>query len=182
MSLILESDVSLLNGPGLPASTALFSDDKVYRYRLDRRWGAADPLVVVMLNPSTADAHTNDPTVAKCIRYARRWQAGGLIVLNIFALRSTDPAALYQHPDPVGPHNDDVIAEVLRTTDRHGTVAAWGVHGALRDRGRHVTTLLRRHGALHCLKVTKDGHPGHPLYLRDNALMIPYDGPGETVG
>ncbi len=182
MSLILESDVSLISGPGLPTSTALFSDDKVYRYRLDRRWGDADPLVIVMLNPSTADAHTDDPTVAKCVRYARRWGAGGLTVLNLFALRSTDPRALYQHPDPVGPANDQVITEVLGK-DRHACVAAWGVHGAHLDRGRHVADLLRRHGAVHCLKTTKDGHPGHPLYLRDNALMVPFDGlptPGST--
>ncbi len=175
MALILESDRSLLNGPGLPSSTALFSDDRVYRYKLERRWSNDAPLVIVMLNPSTADAHTDDPTVAKCARYARRWHAGGLIVLNIFALRSTDPRALYGHTDPIGPANDDVIADVLRE-DRHGTVAAWGVHGEHLDRGRQVAALLRRHGAVHCLKTTKAGHPGHPLYLRDNALMVPFDG------
>ncbi len=172
--MILETDTTLLDGPGQSSGTALFSYDHVYRYRLTRRWGPEDPVVFVMLNPSTADAFTVDPTVAKCIRYARRWGAGGVTVLNLFAYRSTDPRGLYTHPDPVGPANDQVITDTL-SEDRHAVVAAWGVHGALHNRGHAVAELLHRHGAVHCLDITKHKHPGHPLYLRDDALLIPYD-------
>ena len=94
-------------------SGATFSDDGVYRYRLWREWDADLPsCLFIMLNPSTADATQDDPTIRRCIDYARRWGFGRLEVGNLFALRSTDPKALYAADDPVGPDNDDALMEM----------------------------------------------------------------------
>lgn len=89
-------------GPA-PGRAAVLSPCGRYRYELTRRW-APGPLVGwVMLNPSRADAHTDDPTVRRCVGFAHRWGYGGLIIRNLYALRATDPAALADHLDPVGP-------------------------------------------------------------------------------
>lgn len=152
-------------------SAAGFSECGAYRYWLKRTWDDSLPVVVfLMLNPSTADHEKNDPTVARCCAFAAAWGAGGLVVLNLFALRSTDPRALYAHPDPVGPANDAVI---WQATAGRQVVAAWGCHGAYRDRDLAVMNQLA-HRPVECLKLTKDGHPGHPLYLRADSVPMPY--------
>src|SRR5690349_18454685 len=109
-------------------SSASFSDDMVYRYRLGRCWDPLlPPMVFVMLNPSTADHNQNDPTVERCERRARsRVGIGGLEVVNIFALRSTDPMALYKHSDPVGPENDMSIVTAAKSSGI--VVCGWGKH------------------------------------------------------
>ena len=124
-----------------------------------------------MLNPSTADASKNDPTVRRCIGYAMDWGFDALEVVNIFALRSTDPAALAVDDDPVGPRNTAAIVRAARRSVL--VVAAWGVHGGLGDRGAEV---LRRLGAtcdVRCLGITRAGFPKHPLYLPRTAQPIP---------
>jgi hypothetical protein len=156
-------------------ATATFSPDRVYRYRLTRHWDdTRPPACFIMLNPSTADAFTVDPTVRRCLAFARAWGAGGLLVLNLFALRSTDPAVLRTHPDPVGPDNDTVLRHAL--TGVHGpVVAAWGVHGTHGGRAQHVTGLLEACGVnVLCLGATKAGHPRHPLYVPGTAPLVPY--------
>lgn len=164
--------------PGLgEEATATFSPCRTYRYALTRRWACWPLAAFVMLNPSTADAFVLDPTVRRCVNFAHRWGAGGVLILNLFALRSTDPKALYSHPDPVGPVNDAVIAERL-SSDKCGppvaVVAAWGVHGVLNGRAGQVATLLRAWGVEPvCLGVTKGGHPRHPLYVRGDTAAIP---------
>lgn len=167
--------------PGLladDAATAMFSPCRTYRYMLTRTWGAAAPAVFVMLNPSTADAFVPDPTVRRCQSFARAWGAGGLVVLNAFGLRSTDPAALRSHPDPVGPDNDAAIAAVLSWYDKCFVVVAWGVHATLGGRNRAVLELLRVKGVEpKCLAVTADGHPRHPLYLPKTSTPGPYVSP-----
>ena len=158
--------------PGMPAleSTASFSACGTYRYDLTRHWGD-DPMVVwVLLNPSTADAERDDPTIRRCIGFAKQWGHGGLVVLNLFALRSTDPKALYHHPDPVGPDNDATITRWLDRDDVRRVVVAWGAHGALHDRYRAFAelALATRRIALRraqCLGRTQKGQPRHPLYL-----------------
>lgn len=152
--------------------------DNRYRYALTRDWDTTRPRVTfVMLNPSTATATATDHTIRKCRAYARSWGGGGLLVLNLFALRATDPAALQRHPDPVGPDNDAVLTAQLTDprTDPHRVVVAWGTHGVLRGRDRHVLDLLHRHGiSAQCLTVTKDGHPGHPARLAAALPLITY--------
>ncbi len=150
-------------------STARFSACERYRYELTRVWDSAATLAAfVLLNPSTADAHRNDPTVTRCINFARAWGYGGLAVGNIFAWRSTDPAGLRACEDPVGPDNDTALIEIARRA--RIVVCGWGVHGWLHGRGTIVRALLEREGVeLHVLGRTKDGHPRHPLYLPSDA-------------
>ncbi len=155
----------------IEARLALFDPARTYRYLLEHRWGSAPPMVLVMLNPSTADATREDPTMRRALRFARREGCGALIVVNLFALRATDPAALTQHPDPVGPDNDQILcAAVGRGTP---IVAAWGTHGTLRGRDRAVLRLLAP-ARLSCLGLTAGGQPRHPLYLPANTPLADY--------
>ena len=145
-------------------SGAVFSDCRQCRYRLWLQWDEQPPAVFVMLNPSTADEIENDPTVERCERRARAMGYGGLRVANIFALRSTDPQALYGHHDPIGQQNDAAIIESV--TGSGIVVCAWGSHGNLNKRGEHVLQLLRAAGITpHYLKLNRDGTPQHPLYI-----------------
>ncbi|MBY0439350.1 MAG: DUF1643 domain-containing protein [Burkholderiales bacterium] len=155
---------------------AAFSRDRQYRYRLWRHWDLSrPPLLMIMLNPSTADEERNDPTVERCERRARANGFGGLLVANIFALRSTDPKALYVHPSPVGRQNDAAILAMAREAGR--VVCAWGVHGALHDRGLRVASRLRQAGlTLGVLGLTRDGHPRHPLYMASATEVVQWDG------
>lgn len=145
-------------------SDAVFSSCETYRYVLSRSWAMTLPDVCfIMLNPSTADHAVDDPTIRRCLDFARQWGYGSLQVVNLFALRATDPQALRQVTDPVGPANDQAIVEAARTADR--VVVAWGVHGSWRQRDATVCRLLEGTPLYH-LGLTKDGQPKHPLYLR----------------
>lgn len=161
---------------------AVFSPGERYRYALGRKLGtfpdvARAPVWVVafiMLNPSTATAEVNDPTITRCMRYAVRWRATHLIVGNAFAYRSTDPKQLRAPGvEPVGRDNDAVLAAIARCADL--VVCAWGVDGKLRDRGKAVRQLLIAHGARpNALRITKHGHPQHPLYLKSDLEALPW--------
>ena len=147
---------------------AIFSGNDLYRYRYVLRRGLPegphDSIVFVMLNPSTADEIANDPTVERCVRRAEQWGYCELIVLNLFALRSTDPNALDYADDPVGPDNDRFLEWYLGRADC--VVAAWGVNGGLIRRDKHVRDIMDSLGVLPlCLGTTKAGHPRHPLYV-----------------
>lgn len=161
-----------LHGDG----SALYDESLTYRYRLSRVWDRhGGRLLFVMLNPSTATAEVLDPTVARTVRWARSWGFGSLEVVNIFALRSTDPSALRGHSDPVGEHNDRCIEAAASAADL--CVAAWGVHGSLSGRALEVVSLLqRRNIPLHVLGTTRDGHPRHPLYLPNSVTASPWSG------
>lgn len=158
------------DSPIVPTGSAVFSPDRTHRYALAREWDASrPPAVFVMLNPSTADAFVMDPTVTRCRNFARTWDCGGLLVLNAFALRSTDPRGLRTHPDPVGVDNDRVISAVFAAGEVGPVIVAWGSDPTLLRSGRtgQLLTLLREHDLTpQCLGTTKDGHPRHPLYVR----------------
>jgi hypothetical protein len=156
-------------------SGAIFSPCGQYRYRLWRTWNAHRPTITfVMLNPSTADDARNDPTVERCQRRAQAMGYGGLRVANVFALRSTDPAALYAAEDPVGPDNDAAILALAGEAAL--VVCAWGTHGQLRGRGQAVLRLLRSAGArAHHLGLNADGTPKHPLYVGYDIAPRPLD-------
>ncbi len=173
--------------PNLIRSEALFSTDRRYRYTLERRWDESRwPAMFCCLNPSVADETRNDPTVTRCINYARAWGYGGLLMLNIFAYRGTDPKVLKQAEDPVGPENDYWIR---KSAERAGIIlCAWGNHGLLKNRGSEVARLLQREEplaigmqvpagtlvttqftaikGLHHLGLTGANQPRHPLYLK----------------
>ena len=149
---------------GRTRSQAVYSPCMGYRYALTRVWDAAPPLVCVMLNPSTATELANDPTIHRCEVRARRGGFGGLRIANLYGFRATDPRALRQVADPVGPDNDRVLLSLLAGAG--AVLAGWGTHGAWQDRGAGVARLLRDSGAaLVTLGQTKDGHPRHPLYV-----------------
>ncbi|TVQ30888.1 MAG: DUF1643 domain-containing protein [Phycisphaeraceae bacterium] len=156
---------------------AEFDPTGKYRFRLWRRWRRAGPAAVfIMLNPSTADAQRNDPTVRRCIGFAHDWGYAGVEVVNIFALRSTLPAALLAIRDPVGPGNDRRILAAARRAHRAGApvVAAWGNHGALHGRGGAVLGYLDGAGiAPVTFGLTGAGHPRHPLYTPAAATLTP---------
>lgn len=157
----------------LCTASATFSEDGTYRYLLTRIWGERPSVTWVMLNPSTADETVNDPTITRCINFSRRWGCTGLSVVNLYALRSTDPAALAVHPDPVGPENDRIIAENCRPPQM--VIAAWGSGFRQQDRPSEVAAIFTATGRkLLCLGVTKDGHPRHPLYVRGDTTPMPY--------
>ena len=122
-------------------------------------------VLFVMLNPSTADAETDDPTIRRCAGFARRWGFRELAVANLFALRATNPRELWRASDPVGPENDQHLVEMSSRAD--AVIAAWGAHGVYRNREQHVLRLLN--GTVEYLGLTKQGHPRHPLYLRADA-------------
>lgn len=135
-----------------------------YRYTLSRVWNDSLPKVMFIgLNPSTADDKEDDPTIAKCIRFAKNWGFGSLTMMNLFAFRATDPDVMKAAEDPVGSANDDVLLSVAFNADL--IVAAWGVHGTHLGRSAEVKAMFPE---LHYIKLTKAGHPGHPLYLKEN--------------
>jgi len=143
--------------------SAILSACGLYRYRLERTWDdEASKVAFIMLNPSTADAETDDPTIRRCIGFAKSWGFGGLIVGNLFALRSTDPMFLYSHSDPVGPDNDAHLRSIAICAEQ--VVFAWGNHGLFQERGRVVAEMLDDRN-ISALNITGKGQPGHPLYV-----------------
>jgi hypothetical protein len=161
-------------------ASAVFSEDRVYRYRLDRRWDtatlatAARTLNIIGLNPSTADEREDDPTIRRCISFAKAWGFGSLVMTNLYALRGTDPFVLRLQKasgrDIVGPENDHHLLKAAREANR--VVLAWGTHGTLLDRDTRVIQMLAPHVELWCFGVTYAGHPRHPLYLRRDTEAV----------
>ena len=165
--------------------SAIISDDQQYRYRLTRDFGmvGVDTCCFIMLNPSTADAEQDDPTIRRCIGYAKALGCGELTVVNLFAYRSTDPKALYgmSKQMAIGPDNDRHIAEACNASGI--VICAWGNHGNLFKRSDEVLKLvMAQHGARPmALKVGKTGQPSHPLYLKADAKPFPIFGTKEVV-
>lgn len=153
---------------------AMISLDGVYRYRLSRTWdGRKIPLVWIMLNPSTADALLDDPTIRRCMSFSKRDGAGGIEVVNLFAFRAADPKALSVAADPIGPDNDRWIKEILSPHSR--AICAWGGHGNYRGRAIDVTRRLHESGLrLQCLGITANGQPMHPLYIKGDQPFQDY--------
>jgi hypothetical protein len=119
--------------------------------------------MIIGLNPSTADEVDDDPTVTRCIAYAKAWGYGGLCMGNLFAFRATNPSKMREAEDPVGPGNDEWLKKLAK--DAGVVVAAWGNGGAYLERSSAVMRLIPN---LHCLKMTQVGEPAHPLYLKAN--------------
>jgi hypothetical protein len=162
--------------PTLTGETgAVFSDCEVYRYSLWRRWSPGPRLFIVIgLNPSTADAEADDPTIRRCISFAKRELADMFVMLNLFALRSTDPAGLLRDPEPIGRDNDETIwrwLNMLGSSEVSGVaVAAWGNHQTAKARADKLFDPQgMTAGELKCFGVNKDGSPKHPLYLKGTA-------------
>lgn len=157
--------MSTVYPPGPVRRAAVMSSDGLYRYSLVRRWGRGAPATFVMLNPSTADAERDDPTIRRCVGFARAIGADGLIVLNLYAYRATKPADLWLAEDPVGPDTDRVLEQraTIAASKGEPLIAAWGAN-ARPDRVAQVLELPGM-SALTALGVTSYGAPRHPLYL-----------------
>jgi hypothetical protein len=162
---------------------ALFDPTHTYRYRLWRVWNDALPRVAfVLLNPSTADADRDDPTIRRCVGFARAWGFGGVEVVNLFAYRATHPADLRRCAaadggDPVGPENDAHLAAVFSAAGL--VVAGWGVHGSLLGRAAAVRAAGLLPASAVCLGCTKSGEPRHPLYVRADQAPTRFFAGGE---
>ncbi len=153
--------------------SAVISDCGRYRYVLQRSLGGFlrwhRPMLFIMLNPSTADAMVDDPTIRRCISFAKREGMTHLTVVNLFALRATDPRELELAHDPVGPENDRHLEEQVGKHRNGSVVAAWGAHEFAK---RRAAAVLAKFGPLHCLGLTKAGHPRHPLYVKGDQPLV----------
>lgn len=149
-----------------------------YRYRLWRQWTPGRRVVWIMLNPSTADASLDDPTIRRCMGFTKEWGIGGIEVINLFALRSSSPKDLLTHGSPMGIHNDHIIMEALCTAKvvSGNVIAAWGaLKPRFVKRALHVVAMCTEVGIdLLCLGQTKGGHPRHPLYVRKDQKREEY--------
>lgn len=156
--------------------SAIISDCGTYRYQLSREshdiYATRGPALFIMLNPSTADASLDDPTIRRCRSFAKSWDCAGIVVANLYALRATDPKQLWLHGDPVGPENDYYLQKLAK--EHETVVCAWGAN-ARPDRVDAVKRIFS--GRLHrlmCLGITKDGAPRHPLYVRGDQQLIEF--------
>ncbi|MBE9177656.1 DUF1643 domain-containing protein [Oculatella sp. LEGE 06141] len=150
---------------------ATFDVTGTYRYSLWRSWETVAPQVAfVMLNPSTADARTDDATIRRCIRFAQTWGYGSLEVVNLFALVATHPTQLQMRVDPVGAENDQyLLAAGQRATT---IILAWGNWGKLYQRDQAVLQLLAPYANLYCLGMNQTGQPRHPLYVKAKSALV----------
>jgi hypothetical protein len=164
-SLFAENDQAQISG-------AVFSKCRTWRYVLWRRWKEGTPAVFIGLNPSTADETEDDPTIRRCIGFAKDWGYSALYMLNLFGVRATNPKGIHVF-DPIGPQNDAILLDFCRTAGIR--VAAWGIHGTYLGRDQTVTAALTRAGiTLSCLGRTRGGQPRHPLYLPKNTIIEGY--------
>ncbi|MHB8595182.1 MAG: DUF1643 domain-containing protein [Ktedonobacteraceae bacterium] len=154
-------------------SGAVFDKTNTYRYALWRAWSLDHPQITfIMLNPSTADAQRNDPTISRCIAFAQCWGFGALEVVNLFAYKATHPSDLLKAANPVGEENDRFLLQALSRSSC--LVAAWGTKGTLLARDKQVLQLLGHWRQVYCLGTTRDGHPLHPLYVSRNTIPIAF--------
>ena len=155
--------------------TAILSDDGMYRYTLRRTWVEGLPhALIIMLNPSTADALKDDATIRSLIRLLYALGYGGFVVVNLYAFRSTNPAGLTEIVDPIGPKADNFICYEIENA--YVVVVAWGASKyAGQERIAEVIRMIQsRHEAVYCFGTTKAGHPRHPLYVKSGTELEPF--------
>ena len=148
--------------------SAVFSKCRKYRYSLTRSWNSADGYVLFIgLNPSIADETIDDPTLTRCINFAKDWGYGGLIMVNLFAYMSTYPTDLKKVKLPIGNNNNKHILKNHQKSQL--TVAAWGNDGHFLKRDKEVLKIISNPM---CLNINKSGQPAHPLYQKKNQELI----------
>jgi hypothetical protein len=146
------------------STAATISDCGQYRYRLERHWGDGPTALWVMLNPSTADSSNDDRTIGRCVGFSVREGCGRMLVGNLYALRSTDPAALLEHDQPVGWENFEHLRAMAK--EASVIVVAWGSwKGVTPQLVKSVLESLAGAATIRCLGRTKSGAPKHPLYV-----------------
>jgi len=167
--------------PPMKGSVTFGGGNDRYRYELRRWWGPGPLVVFIGLNPSTAADTKDDPTLRRCCGFARRWGFDGVIMVNLYALRATDPALLREHFDPMGKHNDAHLR--IAAAAAKCLVACWGAHGGpdgarLLEPGSTPVVDVLVDRDLQCLGKNKDGSPRHPLYLRADTPVELFIGRG----
>ncbi len=151
--------------------SAIISSCGRYHYRLERRLGPGNTCMLVVLNPSTADAESDDPTIRRCIGFARRWGYRRLLVGNLFAFRTPYPDDLTLAPQLHGPKNLFHLKAMCEEADLH--VIAWDARGRHLGQDKAVLAKLMEWGVpVHLLKSTKGGHPQHPLYIKADRTPV----------
>ena len=151
---------------------AIISDCGRYRYLLRRAWDHTKPrALLIMLNPSTADASIDDATIRSCIRLCKAMEYGSFEVVNLYGLRATNPAELDQSNDPIGPLTADVYEAAIRRCDI--VICAWGAHHMAEKRAENILSMVRRQKpAAYCFGKTKKGQPKHPLYIKTGTPLV----------
>ena len=156
-----------MTGPAYVQRTAHLSTDGMYRYRLTRQWDNGILLAFIMLNPSTADADVDDPTIRRCMGFARRERFAGIVVGNLYAFRATRPEDMKWANDPFGPGNAGALDRIADEAEGAPIVCAWGSSGGIFGGHRaFIGRLQRRKATLVCLGKGANGMPRHPLYVR----------------
>lgn len=157
----------------IPRATAYISPTGKYRWWLRRRviGGNGKTATFIMLNPSTADAVKDDPTIRRCVGFTKFWGYSYLYVLNLFSYRATNPLELIGAKDPVGGWTNMYLGELKFM--KGIIVCAWG-NKTLFDRDKEVKKLLKE-VPLYCLELTKLGNPKHPLYVKADTQPIPFN-------
>lgn len=151
------------------SQNARFSRCRTYRYSLSRGWeGGNGQVLFVGLNPSTADHRKDDPTIRRCVGFAKSWGYAGMEIVNLFAFRATYPSDLKKAPDPIGPRNDHWIRQAIAESEL--VIACWGVDGNFLGRDAEF---LQKQSKLHCIKWNSSATPAHPLYLPKDLQPIP---------
>jgi hypothetical protein len=152
---------------------AIISECKRYRYQLWRIWDRTQPKVLfIMLNPSTANAEKDDPTIKRCISFAKSWGYGGLYVGNLFAYRSTDPKGLLVAEDIGG--TDGLNHWIQMSNLSESVICAWGNSSLIQKLKPRLELLKTLDKPLFCIQTSKDGTPKHPLYLKMKQKPIPF--------
>lgn len=165
-----------------PRTGAIISPCQQYRYHLWRVWDWDLPtMVFVMQNPSTADESVDDPTITRCIGFAKRDGFGSISVRNVFALRATDERELLTHRDPVGPENEQHLLAARSVSTMTRLVVAWGNRfGGKRLAGRYASVkALLLPQMPYCLGTTASGEPRHPLFLKSDTQLVKWKGRAE---
>ena len=151
-------------------SDAIFSEDKVHRYVLTREWDLDKPsIMIIALNPSIADEKIDDPTIRRCIGFARQWGFGKLFVANLFSFRATFPKDLFNSHNPVGNKNDYWLKKLAKDVDK--VVLAYGNRGKFKNRHNEILKIIDNP---YCIKKLKTGMPSHPLYLKYTKKPVKY--------
>lgn len=176
---VLGGRPELVRQRSIGGASAALSPCGLYRYELTRPLSPSVPLcpwLFIMLNPSTADALQDDPTIRRCKGFANRGGGTYLTVVNLFAFRSPRPEDLLTAADPVGPGNDVILQDMIDCHQKQGViVVAWGrTSPKFRARVQQVAAFLP--GIVSCLGVNKDGSPKHPLYVPNDQNLIPWEG------
>ena len=149
---------------------AILSEDRKYRYVLSRIWDESKSMVMIIgLNPSTADETIDDPTIVRCIDFAKNWGYGGIYMLNLFAFRATLPKDMFSVENPIGDENDKFIEKYSKLSDK--VICAWGNDGKYKNRSQEVLSKIENK---YYLKLNQTNEPAHPLYLRKDLIPIQF--------